>query len=147
MSQYLIIMTYHLINNKRCATSGEGPGEGADQQPGGAAAEGGQLPGHVPQEDDGSRHPLQPPLLPGRLQEGDHQQKAEAQGRRGLQAHDRRHLLPPEDEDVKRPEEVGRRRSGEKDPSVSFLCTSSLLQMYLIYLYLMLFISHWEVCF
>lgn len=70
--------------------SGEGaqPGDGAEQQPGGAAAEGHQAIGRLPEEDGGARHPLPPPLLPGGLQEGHRQQKAEAQGRGGQQAPD-----------------------------------------------------------
>lgn len=89
---------------KRCnsTSSGEGeqPGDDADQQPGGAATEGHQPLRHLPQEDDGARHPVQPPLLPGGLQEGDCQQKGEAQGRGGQQGHNRRHLLPPEAENM-----------------------------------------------
>lgn len=70
--------------------SGEGaqPGGGAEQQPGGAAAEGHQAIRRLPEEDGGARHPLPPPLLPGGLQEGHRQQKAEAQGRGSQQAPD-----------------------------------------------------------
>lgn len=65
--------------------SGEGaqPGDGAEQQPGGAAAAGHQAIRRLPEEDGGARHPLPPPLLPGGLQEGHRQQKAQAQGRSG----------------------------------------------------------------
>lgn len=105
--------------------SGEGaqPGDGAEQQPAGAAAEGRRAVGHLPPEDDGPQHPVQPPLLPGGLQEGDRQQKGhQGQGGGGQQAPDGRHLLPAEAENVNLWGGVN-----------------------LPYLYWMLFISPWEV--
>ena len=48
------------------------PGHSADQQPGGAAAQGPRQPLRVQQKDDCTQHPAPAPLLPLRRQNSDY---------------------------------------------------------------------------
>lgn len=73
-----IMMTQQCLVTSRhchfCPTGDETwPGHSADQQPGGAAAEGHRHPWHFPQKDDCTQHPVQAPLLPHWWQKSDHQ--------------------------------------------------------------------------
>lgn len=64
MTQHCLVIYYHCHS---CPTDEEPwTGHGADQQPGGAAAEGHRQPQLFPQKNDCAQHPAPAPQLPAR---------------------------------------------------------------------------------